>query len=203
MRRAHCSHPGKREQTHDSCAQCDTRKTAVSLAPAAENRALCDVFDGRFSQMEHIRPHHSFSYVKDCYNVQQLCALTPALKITVTARFRRKIFRSETDKKRTTKVYWIQQTLSSCRPAWQEKKINRRDCEKKKKKLLFLTYRNLFKMNGVFNVSQQHVEPLAYSHARGKRGHVCTQDDFRCKKYWGRLSVSQTLTLTLPIWAQV
>lgn len=73
-----CAHPGNCEQTHNLCAQCDTRRTAVSLVPTAENRTLRDVSVGRFSRTERINPHHSFSYVKNCYNVQQLCALTPA-----------------------------------------------------------------------------------------------------------------------------
>lgn len=89
--------PGKCEQTHDLCAQCDTRRTAVSLVPTAENRTLCDVSEGRFSGTERIKPHHSFSYIKNCYNVQQLRARTPAFKISVTARFRRNISPSWTD----------------------------------------------------------------------------------------------------------
>lgn len=117
-------HPGNREQTYDSCALCDTRKTAVSLAPTAENRALCDVFDGRFSRAEHIKPHHPFSYVKNCYNVQQLCALTPALKIIVTAGFRKNISNFQTDKNQRTKVYWIP---SSCLTVTEKRKNQQRD----------------------------------------------------------------------------
>lgn len=88
--------PGNCGQTHDLCAQCDTRRTAVSLAKTAENRTLCDVSEGRFSRTERIKPHHPFSYVKNCYNV--LRALTPAFKISVTTRFRRNISPSWTDK---------------------------------------------------------------------------------------------------------
>lgn len=83
--------PGNCGQTHDLCAQRDTWRTAVSLALTAENRTLCDVSEGRFSRTERIKPRHSFSYIKNCYNVQQQRALTPAFLISVTATFRRDI----------------------------------------------------------------------------------------------------------------
>lgn len=67
------SRPGNRKQSCDSCAQCDTRRTVVSLAPTAGETTLCDLFDGKSSRAEGIKPHRSFSYVKNCVTMCNSC----------------------------------------------------------------------------------------------------------------------------------
>lgn len=129
--------PGSCEQTHDLCAQCDTQRTAASLALTAENRTLCDVSEGRFSRTERIKPHHSFSCIKNCYDVQQLRALTPDFKISVTARFRRDISPSWTDEnEESSSVEFSRHQAAACLRDGGGSSTRTRDWKKNKFNLL-------------------------------------------------------------------
>lgn len=71
-----------------------------------------------------------------CSNAQQLCALTPALKITVTAGFRRNIFHSQTDKNKEPRPFGFRRHRAAACLRYGGKKTSarRRAWGKKKQK---------------------------------------------------------------------
>lgn len=140
------SHPGNRKQSCDSCAQCDTSRTVVSLAPDCwGNNPLWSIWWQIFKSRRNQTSSRFLLCKELCYNVQQLCALTPAFKISVTAGFRRNISPSQTDEnEEPSSIGFSRHRAAACLHDGVKSPARTIDWKKKY---------NLFKMNSVLNGS--------------------------------------------------
>lgn len=128
-----------------------------------------------------------------CYNVQQLCALTPAFKISVTAGFRRNISASQTDEnEEPSSIGFSRRRAAACLHDRVKSPTRTIDWKKNTIFLKWIVY--LMAACGLYNrwlVSIEEADMFVPKITQYVR------------KQWGHLFLTQALILTLSTWALV